>query len=250
MLCSHGTGIVATDAHLNLIGHRRGAQERRIEHDRATVGFDLAGQCVHVAVRVEYTAFGRVQRSHGAQGRLHGQRLRAVQACDALDLVGLAAHGQRHQGRQFAVLRRHDELAALVEGDMMALEEGVEQTPALHAQARLQRPRSVVQAGVDDLGVARRHAGADAAFAFHDGHGFAIARQGVATGQADRAGADNDDVEISAHGCSIGQTGRSGRAVPKRIESAQVTIPRQSRGHSECEPLEAAGVMHTAGASR
>jgi len=35
-----------------------------------------------------------------------------------------------------------------------------------------------------------------------------------------------------------------------RPRVSDVTIPRQSRGHSLCEPLEAAGSVHTAGASR
>jgi hypothetical protein len=118
-----GAGIVTANAHLNLAGRRRGAQERRVEHHRTTVRLDLADQRVHEAMRVEHAALGRVQRRHASQGRLHGQRLSAVQACDALDLVGLAARRQRRQGRQFAVLRRHDELAALVEGDPVAFEE-------------------------------------------------------------------------------------------------------------------------------
>jgi hypothetical protein len=37
---------------------------------------------------------------------------------------------------------------------------------------------------------------------------------------------------------------------PEDSPRFEVTIPRQSRGHSGCEPLEAAGIVHTVGASR
>ena len=44
--------------------------------------------------------------------------------------------------------------------------------------------------------------------------------------------------------------GREDDAVVTCEKAAGVTIPRQSRGHSECEPLEAAGLTQWVGASR
>ena len=115
------------------------------------MGFDLADQRVHVAVGVEHAAFGRMQRAHRAQRGLQGQGLRGVQAGDAFDPVGFAAGRQRIERGEFTVLRGHDELAALVVGDVVAVEERVQQAPAFDAEACLQRTGRVVQAGVDHL---------------------------------------------------------------------------------------------------
>jgi hypothetical protein len=158
-------------------------------------------------MRVEHAALGRVQRAHGAQRRLQGQGLRGVQAGDALHAIGFGACGQRIERCQFAVLRGHDELAALVVGDMVAVEKLVQQAPAFHAEARLQRARRVVQAGVDHLGVARGDARAHAALALQHGHAKALARQRIATRQAHRTGPHHDCVKVGAHGHSINDCG-------------------------------------------
>lgn len=92
-----------------------------------------------------------MQRAHGAQGRFQRQGLRGVQAGHAFHPVGLAARGQCVQRREFTVLCGHDELAALVVGDVVAIEEFVEQVPAFDAEACLQRAWRVVQTGVDHL---------------------------------------------------------------------------------------------------
>jgi hypothetical protein len=48
----------------------------------------------------------------------------------------------------------HDQLAAFAVVDLVAVEEGVERPPTLDAESRLHRAGRIVEAGVDDLGVA------------------------------------------------------------------------------------------------
>jgi hypothetical protein len=164
---------------------------------------DLADQRVHESVRVEDPALGRMQRAHGAQGRFQRQGLRGVQAGHAFHPVRLAARGQCVQRREFTVLCGHDELAALVVGDVVAIEEFVHQAPAFHAEARLQRARRVMQAGVDHLGVARGDARPHAALALQNGHAMALARQRITARQAHRTCPHHNCVKVGTHGSSI-----------------------------------------------
>ena len=67
--------------------------------------------------------------------------------------VGAAAALELVQARELALVQRDDDLAAALDGDAALLAVVVQARGALDAQARLQRARLVVDAGVDDPGV-------------------------------------------------------------------------------------------------
>ncbi len=78
----------------------------------------------------------------------------------------------------------------------MAGEEVIEPPAAVDAEAGLQRSGGIVEPGVDDLGVARRHALADAGFPFQDNHRFPALSQRIGDRQADGAGAYDRGVKV------------------------------------------------------
>ena len=76
---------------------------------------------------------------------------------EALDAVGhRPARGERRKPRQLVLVQRDDELAAVLEGDAVLLGERLHRRLALAAQARLERPGRVVQAGVQHAAVVAR----------------------------------------------------------------------------------------------
>src|SRR5262249_19135888 len=64
-----------------------------------------------------------------------------------------------------------------------------------HAQARFERARRVVDAGVNDFGIARAGVSADALCRFEDDDLVAVARQSPRHGEANHSGADDDTVD-------------------------------------------------------
>jgi hypothetical protein len=200
-----GAGVVPADAHLDLSGRWRRPQKRGVQHYHAAMRLNRTNQRVHVAMRIEDPAFGRVQRAHRAQGRLQGQGLRGVQAGHAFDPIGLAARGQCVQRREFIVLRGHDELATFVVGNVVAIEEVVQQAPSLDTETGLQRTWRVVQAGVDHLRIARGDARTHTALTLQHRHAVALAGQRIPAGQAHCTGPHHDCVKVDCHGPRIAE---------------------------------------------
>src|ERR1035437_6169944 len=93
-------------------------------------------------------------------------------------------------------LGRDDQLPAALVRDLVALAEGVEPAHPLHAQARLQRARAVVDAGVDHARVGPGLVTADVTLALE--HGDAQMRlpggELVSPRQPDDPASDNRDV--------------------------------------------------------
>lgn len=149
--------------------------------------FDLAFERVHVAVRVEHAALARFQGGDGVELRLQRARFGAAEPAHAFDAVDFALLGQAFERFDLAVLGGDDELAAFVVGDSVRVEERIERAPAGDAEARLQRSGGIMQPGVDDFGIARGDAGADARVSFQHDNGSAAPRERIAARQADCA---------------------------------------------------------------
>ena len=97
------------------------------------------------------------------------------------------------------ILRATRQLAAAAVGDALRRAERIQQAPAFEAELRLQAIGRRVQAGVNDLAVARTGDAADRGLGFDDHHLAAGRRQGAGDGQADDAGADDEGVYVLIH---------------------------------------------------
>ena len=157
---------------------QREALAARLRHDeRARKGncaariLDPALKAQHEAMRVEYPGFGRGegQRCSGAPVPARGPSalFRKVRPSTPVLVSPL---GQPRQLRLLGGAVRHDELAAALMGQAVQCEVIVKHPPPLDAEPRLQAPRRVVDAAVNDFAVPRRNPGADGlgAFQHHD----------------------------------------------------------------------------------
>ena len=179
-------------------GQRLGPLERRPDHDRPSRVLDLALQRQHIAVAVEHTALGGQQRRLDPQLGLHRQGLSRREPLHAFHVVGDRLIKDGVQPLDLVRLGRDDQLAALPVLDLVAFQKGIEGAPPLDAEPRLQRASRIIEAAVNDLGVARRHPLTDRAFLFQDQHRQSPRRERTTAGQADRAGAHHRRVEVEA----------------------------------------------------
>jgi hypothetical protein len=192
-----GSGLGAADAQGEAAARQGfGPLERRVHRHRPTARLDLALQGQHVAVGVEDAGLGRQQAHQGAGLRLQRMHLLGRQHLQTLDAVDLGLSGHALHAGDLGLAGGHDDLAALVIGDAVRVEERVHQAPAGHAQLGFQRTGGIVEAAVDHLGIARGDALADEMLAFQHQHIVAALGQGVAAGQAHGAGADDGGIEI------------------------------------------------------
>ena len=124
--------------------------------------FGVALQGQHVGVTVDDARCRRQQRCGAAQVGFELGGDIAAQKLHTLDTVGLGAAFDRLQEIALLAVGRHDQLAAIAVRYAVLLAVVIEQAPALDAGARHQAALGIVDAGVDDLGVARAGPGADA----------------------------------------------------------------------------------------
>ena len=129
---------------------------------------------------VEYCA------SRGIAHRLCGKLLVATRAAD------IPALQRGDVGRA----RGHQQLAAQPVRDTAARAVLHQQSPAAHAQPRLQAARCVVEPGVNHLAAARGHTGAEMRLALGDHHLEPGLRQRTGTRQPDHAGTDDEHVDL------------------------------------------------------
>ena len=108
--------------------------------------------------------------------------------------------------RQLALVERDDQLSAALERDVVRLGERLDRGLALAAQLRLERPRLVVQAGVQDAAVVAGLVGRELGLLLHDREAqrWPSLQQPICRRQPDDAAADHDDVESIAHVAGIG----------------------------------------------
>ena len=138
------------------------ALERRADDERAAGVLEVAQVGEHQRMAVDDAGHRGEQRRFAREGRLELARFGAAQPAQAFDAVAERAPLDRAQRLDLRRRRRDDELAAAPMADAARLAIGIEQAPAGDAEPRLQRAGRVVEAGVDDLAVARADAVADA----------------------------------------------------------------------------------------
>ena len=140
-------------------------------------------------------AVRRQQPAHGAHVGLEAVDLGRGQALQ-LHAVVARAGVQGLEGRPLALHGRGDDLAAAAVGDAVLFAQLVEEAVARDAQPRLQRPRRVIDPGVDHLAVAAGGLLAGARVPLQD-HQVGMARgQAGGHGQAHDAGADHHDAAV------------------------------------------------------
>ena len=155
----------------------------------------------HIAVAVKDAAFGRFQRHDRTDLWFQRQGLGSSQDPHALDIIDLGLFKNGIEAWNFSLFGRYDKLAAPVIGDIVRVQERIEQAPALDAQARLQRSCRIVEPSMDHLRIAGRYALTDGLFPFNHHDRKAPARQGIAGGQTHSPGPDHNSVEIKfTHG--------------------------------------------------
>src|SRR5204862_4744430 len=142
--------VVAGDA-------RDGAPERQLAARAAHV----VGHRPRHRAEVDDPGVGRVQAGDACAVRLELADLLGAQAAQARHLVGAAAALELVEARELALVQGDDDLAAALDGDAALVAVVVQARGALDAQARLERARLVVDAGVDDPGVVPGLAAAD-----------------------------------------------------------------------------------------
>ena len=187
--------LVATHLEFEAVADALQSLQRAAQRQHRTIGFGIALQREHQAVAVDDAGRRRQHRSRAVQRRFQRDRLCGTQPGQIVHAAGLAALHQRAQCAFLRCVGGHHQLAATPVRDAMRLAVVVQQLTPAHAQPGLQRPRGVVQAGVDDLAVARTGAGTDGRRGFEHDHLAPGQCQRARHAQADDAGTDDHAVD-------------------------------------------------------
>ena len=119
-------------------------------------------------MRVDDSGGRRMERQSAAERRLQVARLRRIEQPDLARAARACAPRERLESRGLALLDCHDELAAATMRDVVCGAERVKELPSARAESRLGTAGLVVDAGVDDLAVARTRPRSDAIGGFDD----------------------------------------------------------------------------------
>ena len=174
---------------------------RRLGEERndAPGGLEVAHQTQHVGMAVDDAGGFRIDPGQRVHLRFQGKDLAAAQpgqfagAVDARLSLVVLQHAELRLGRG------DDDLADAPMRHVAAGAVLVEQRLAAHACRGLERPRGVVEAGVDDFGVAAGGLRADRVVAFEHQHLAPGFGEGARHREADRAGADHHRVAAFGH---------------------------------------------------
>ena len=119
----------------------------------------------------------------------------AVEQVQVIHAIGMGPRGDGLQRMQLRRAAGHHQLADAAMGDAALCAVRVERPSPLHAQRSLERARRVVQAGVDDLAVARAGLLAERLMTLDDDRLDAAAGQFARAGQPDDAGTDHYTID-------------------------------------------------------
>ncbi len=204
--------LVAAGRDLDAVVAHRAAGDRALEGDHRAVRLRVALQREHEGVAVDHPGRGREVGRHATQLRLERARLGGGERPQVGHPVRLGLPTDRVQLRELVLGGGHEQLAAAPVGDAALVAVAVERVLARDAEARLERAGRVVDAGVDDLGVARAGLGADRVGGLQDHYLPAGEREGARHGQADDTGADYDGVQ-AIHPCLAHRIGHGSAMV-------------------------------------
>ena len=171
----------------------------RQEGDHAPGGLDVADQAQHEGVAVDDAGGLGVHPGQRIDLRFEGKNLGAAQPRQVADAVDAGLALVVLENGELFFRRRDDHLADALVRHIVGAAVLVEQLLAAHAHGGLHRAGRVVDAGVDDLGVAARRFRADHVVAFEDQHLPSGQRQRAGDGEADHARADHHGVASFHH---------------------------------------------------
>ena len=184
----------ATDVQIDAVASNASALHRAAQCDRRAARFRVALVGEHQAMAVDDACRWREKCGDAGEFRLHGERLCLGQRLQIADPVGLGLGAEFFQRGPLPVLGGDDELAAAPVRDAVLFAIAIERELARNAQLRLQRPRRVIDAGMDDLAVARARMRANRVLRFQHHDLAALERQAAGNCQPDHAGADYDAI--------------------------------------------------------
>src|SRR5262249_22221951 len=129
-------------------------------NQRRAVMLGLAEQRKHVRVRVDDPGQRRMERAHAVELRFEGHGLRFRQLFE-LDAVARGSGFDLRELGELSLGRCDDQLAATAMVYIPGLAVLVELVAPGDAEARLERAARIVDAGMNDLAIARAGAGAE-----------------------------------------------------------------------------------------
>jgi hypothetical protein len=144
--------------------------------------------------------------------RLYLAQFRWTDALQALESVGFAALVECFEAGYFIGRSGDDNFAADIMRDTFLAAEGDHGGGALNAEARLQRSRLVVEAGMDDTAVVAARVAAHVVLFLHDGEtetGMAQ-KQFPGDGEPDHSAPYDRDVDVLHEAISSPVTGKHG----------------------------------------
>ena len=171
--------------------------DRRVERDHAAAVLEIAAQRQHVAVAVDDAGLRRAHGDEAGELRLQPPGRRAVDEVDALDAVDLRLLEDAFEPRDLALVGGDDELAAFAVRHAVRGAKVVQHPPPARAVIGALRAGRIIEPGVDHLAVARGRAGADGVGGLRDDHLMPGQRRRARDGEADDAGADDEDLHFS-----------------------------------------------------
>ena len=145
--------------------------------------------------------------------RLERPGLRAAQPDEIVDAVRLRLVFERRKLGDLALRGGDDQLAATPMRHAVIPAEPVEHGVAVDAQPRLGEACRVIDAGMDDLAVARAHPRADRVFGLDDDDLAAGARERAGDRETDDARADDETIDVTSR---LPPCASNGRTLSKR----------------------------------
>ena len=136
-------------------------RDRRTEGDGAAAILEIALHGEHVAVAVDDAGGGRMECRRAGDVRLHGHGLLRREMLKIVDAVRVGACENRRELVLLIVVGRDDQFAAAPMFYAALSAELVQRLLARNAQLRLGAARRIIDARMDDLGIARTGARAD-----------------------------------------------------------------------------------------
>ncbi len=178
------------------------AFDRRAEdhHGAGRLGIALIGE--HQRMAVDDAGRGRDEAADRGERRLDPAQLVGADIFEIADAVGHRAGADAVEQGELAFLASDDQLAEPLVRHAALGAIGVEHLAPGDAGARLETALRIIDAGMDDLAVARRSLEADAVFALQHHDLDAGARQRPRHREPDHPGADDDAFDVFSHAAS------------------------------------------------
>src|SRR3954464_8321446 len=154
-------GVGPADVDLNPLPAGAPGDERRVERETRAGRLRIAEQRQHQMMRIDNAGRRREERARAGERRLEPARVVWREEAQIVDAVRPRARFDRGELAGLKLVRRDDQLAAAFMGHAVAGAEFVKRAFPGDAEARHQAVFGIIDAGMNDLAVARGNAGAD-----------------------------------------------------------------------------------------